>query len=176
MAEDGWRFFDETKTAAEIIVQFYRTILESAAPGTVILGCNVIGHLAAGLVHLNRTGDDTSGVEWERTKKMGVNTLAFRLPQHRAFFDMDADFVGITGKIDWRMNGQWLRILCQSGTPLFVSCQPGEAKGTVEQELLSAFGRASVQGDTLLPLDWMENTCPERWLLNGEEIHFQWNE
>ncbi len=176
LAEDGWRFFDETKTSAEIIVQFYRTIYESAAPGTVILGCNVIGHLAAGLVHLNRTGDDTSGVEWERTRKMGVNTLAFRLPQHRAFFDMDADCVGIPGKIDWRMNGQWLRILSQSGTPLFVSCQPGEAKGKVEQALLSAFERASVQGDTLLPLDWMESTCPERWLLNGEEIHFQWNE
>ncbi len=176
LAEDGWRFFDETKTSAEIIVQFYWTVYESAAPGTVILGCNVIGHLAAGLVHLNRTGDDTSGVEWERTKKMGVNTLAFRLPQHRAFFDMDADCVGITGKIDWRMNGQWLSILSQSGTPLFVSCQPSEAKGKVEQELLSAFERASVQGDTLLPLDWMENTCPARWLLNGEEIEFQWTE
>ena len=48
----------------------------------------------------------TSGVEWERTRNMGVNTLAFRLPQHRAFFDMDADCVGITGKIDWNKNRQ----------------------------------------------------------------------
>lgn len=176
LAEDGWRFYDPGKTSAEIILQFYRAIYESIEPDTVLLGCNVIGHLAAGWVHLNRTGDDTSGVEWERTRKMGVNTLAFRMAQHQAFFQADADCVGITGKIDWRMNGQWLRILSQSGTPLFVSCLPSQAQGEVEQALLSAFERASVQNDTFLPLDWMETTCPERWLLNGEEIHFQWNE
>ena len=176
LAEDGWRFFDQTKTSAEIIVQFYRTIFESAAPGTVILGCNVIGHLAAGLVHLNRTGDDTSGVEWARTKKMGVNTLAFRLPQHRAFFDMDADCVGITGKIDWKKNSQWLRLLSVSGTPLFVSCQPDQAKGQIEADLQEAFRLAAVQQDTLIPLDWMENPWPERWMVNGEEIHFSWDE
>lgn len=175
MAEDGWRFFDETKTSAEIIVQFYRTIFESAAPGTVILGCNVIGHLAAGLVHLNRSGDDTSGVEWERTRKMGVNTLAFRLAQHRAFFDMDADCVGITGKIDWNKNRQWLRLLAVSGTPLFVSCQPDQAKGQTEADLREAFSLAAVQNDILIPLDWMENPWPERWMLNGKEIRFQWD-
>ena len=70
-AEDGWHFFDETKTSAEIIVQFYRTIYESAAPGTVILGCNVIGHLAAGLVHLNRTGDDTRFVSCQPDQAKG---------------------------------------------------------------------------------------------------------
>ena len=38
----------------------------------------------------NRTGDDTSGRIWERTRRMGVNTLAFRLPQHNAFYHIDA--------------------------------------------------------------------------------------
>ena len=175
MAEDGWRFFDETKTSAEIIVSFYRTIMESAAPGTVILGCNVIGHLAAGLVHLNRIGDDTSGVEWERTKKMGVNTLAFRLPQHQAFFDIDADCVGITGKIDWDKNRQWLRLLSMSGTPLFVSCQPDQAKGPIEADLQEAFRRSAAQQDILIPLDWMENPWPERWMVNGKDIRFSWD-
>ena len=127
-------------------------------------------------MHLNRTGDDTSGVEWKRTRKMGVNTLAFRLPQHRAFFDMDADCVGITGKIGWNKNSQWLRLLAVSGTPLFVSCQPDQAKGQIEADLREAFRLSADQQDTLIPLDWMENPWPERWMVNGKEMRFCWDE
>ena len=36
-------------------------------------------------MHLNRTGDDTSGRIWSVPDEMGVNTLAFRLPQHNTF-------------------------------------------------------------------------------------------
>ena len=56
---DGWHFFDRTKTSAEIVLGFYRTILGSAG-NALILGCNCISHLCAGLVHLNRVGDDLS--------------------------------------------------------------------------------------------------------------------
>lgn len=87
----------------------------------MIIGCNTIGHLGAGLMHLNRTGDDTSGRIWERTRRMGVNTLAFRLPQHNTFYHIDADCVGIFGMIPWEKNRQWADVLAKSGTPLFVS-------------------------------------------------------
>ena len=107
---------------------------------------------------------------------MGVNTLAFLLPQHRSFFDMDADCVGITGKIDWKKNSQWLRLLSVSGTPLFVSCQPDQAKGQIDADLQEAFRLAAVQQDALVPLDWMENPWPERWTVNGREFHFSWDE
>ena len=140
----------------------------------LILGCNVIGHLAAGLVELNRTGDDTSGREWERTRKYGVNTLAFRMMHNDTFYAADADCVGITGAIDWKLNREWLRALSVSGSPLFVSCKPGVLNESELDELRQAFARNSVQNDTLEPIDWMENTCPERWLLNGEEIRFNW--
>ena len=63
-----------------------------------------------------------------------------------------------------------------SGTPLFVSCKPSEAQGRVSADLRDAYARASAQRDALIPLDWMENNCPERWLLNGEEIRFEWIE
>ena len=174
LAENGWHFWDRTRTSAEIVLEMYRTIYAHCPPGTVILGCNVIGHLAAGLVHMNRTGDDTSGVAWDRTRKMGVNTLAFRMLHHGAFYEADADCVGITGKINWALNGQWLKILAESGTPLFVSCSPDQASGRIAQELESAYERASLQQDDLIPLDWMETTCPEMWSLNGETIHFRW--
>ncbi|MBQ3669045.1 MAG: hypothetical protein II920_07455 [Clostridia bacterium] len=174
MALDGWSFFDRSLTSAEVIIKLYKTILDSAPKDTVILGCNVIGHLAAGLVHLNRTGDDTSGREWERTVKMGVNTLAFRLPQHKALFDVDADCVGITGQIPWELNRRWLKLLSKSGTPLFVSCAPKECRGEVKSDLEKAFLSGAAQTDELIPLDWMERIRPEEWLLNGERIHISW--
>lgn len=55
-------------------------------------------------------GDDTSGVDWECTRKYGAHALA----------------------------------------------------------------RSSVQQDGMQPLDWMENNCPVRWLVNGQEQRFSW--
>ncbi len=73
----GWSFNDKSKTTAEIINHLYRSIRESAGD-MYIIGCNTISHLSAGLFELNRIGDDTSGKEWARTRKMGINTLGFR--------------------------------------------------------------------------------------------------
>lgn len=175
-AKDGWAFYNRNKTTAEIILDFYRVIYEASKGRAIILGCNVIGHLAAGLVHLNRTGDDTSGREWERVRKYGVNALAFRMLHHEAFFLADADCVGIMGEIDWNMNREWLRAVANSGTPLFVSPKPNVMSEAETQELKEAYCVNSIQSDTLTPLDWMENVTPEKWLLNGEETHFNWYE
>jgi alpha-galactosidase len=123
MTRNGWHFADRTRTSAEIVVDLYRAIRE-AAGDTLIIGCNTIGHLAAGLVELQRTGDDTSGREWERTRRYGINTLAFRMAQHGAFFAVDADCVGLTNDVPWNFNAQWLDLLARSGTPLFVSASP----------------------------------------------------
>ena len=69
---------------------------------------------------------------------------------------------------------QWLDILSKSGTPLFVSCNPKALDAAGLEELRQAYARNSVQRDALIPLDWMENICPERWLLNGREIRYDW--
>src|SRR5918997_320066 len=89
MGSGGIPFGDRTRTTAEIIRDFYRVVADVAGDA-VVIGCNTVGHLAAGLVAVNRTGDDTSGKQWERTRRMGVNTLAMRLAQHRCFFTGDA--------------------------------------------------------------------------------------
>ena len=174
LVEDGWSFYDKGKTSAEIILEFYRTIKQAAGDKALILGCNTIGHLAAGLVHLNRTGDDTSGKEWERIRKYGVNTLAFRMIHHGAFYEADADCAALTRNLDNELASEWLRALSVSGTPLFVSAVPELVKGKTAEKLKAAYARSSVQEDILVPLDWMENTCPEVWLLNGKRIHFNW--
>src|SRR5690606_29305239 len=67
LTDTGWSFADRSLTNAELLLRFYRTIRE-AAGDAVVLGCNVVGHLAAGLVDAQRTGDDTSGREWDRTR------------------------------------------------------------------------------------------------------------
>lgn len=169
----GWHFGDGTKTTAEVVLGLYGAILR-AAGDSLVLGCNCMGHLGAGLMHLNRTGDDTSGVLWERTRQRGVNTLAFTLPQHGSFFAIDADCVGITGKIDWELNRRWLQLLSESGTPLFVSIRPGVLSQEQEGEMRAAFSKASLGESRAVPLDWQDTTCPRRWDLSGREETFDW--
>ena len=170
---DGWTFADRSRTSAEIVHALYAVIREAAGPSMVI-GCNTIGHLAAGLVELQRTGDDTSGREWERTRKMGVNTMAFRLPQHGTFFAADADCAPITKALPWKLAERWLRLVAGSGTPLFLS-QARDALGPEEKAAVrEAFALAAVPQPPAEPLDWLETTCPRRWRLGNSEVDFKW--
>jgi len=141
-----------------------------------VIACNAIGHLCAGLHQLNRTGDDTSGFEWHRTARMGVNTLAFRNCQNGHFYMSDADCVGITGAIDWELNKNWLFALSRSGSPLFVSCKPGILSENQLAELKEAYRINSLQTDEFIPVDWMETTAPDTYLLNGRQISLNWYE
>ncbi len=178
MTRSGWRFHDETKTTAEIILNLYRALREGAGNDTLVLGCNTVSHLSAGIFDLMRTGDDTSGREWARTVKMGVNTLAFRLPQHNTFYSADADCVGITPLIPWEKNKQWLELLAESGTPLFLSIDPESATPEITEDIRNAIqtflARAASGEPAALPLDWMETRTPARWLISGTEKHFSW--
>lgn len=182
VTDDGWHFYDDSLTSAEVVKLLYKAILDASVEvsngETLILGCNTIGHLGAGYMHINRTGDDTSGVIWERTRFMGVNTLAFRLPQHGKFYEIDADCVGIDGGISWSMNKQWADVLAQSGTPLFISVRPNILDETEKQELHEILKVASKQEHHVIPVDWEETTCPEHWQDKDHDIDckYQWFE
>lgn len=182
VTDDGWHFYDDSLTSAEVVKLLYKAILDASVEAsngeTLILGCNTIGHLGAGYMHINRTGDDTSGVDWERTRFMGVNTLAFRLPQHGKFYEIDADCVGIDGGISWSMNKQWADVLAQSGTPLFISVRPNILDETEKQELHEILKVASKQEHHVIPVDWEETTCPEHWQDKEHDIDckYQWFE
>lgn len=182
VTDDGWHFYDDSLTSAEVVKLLYKAILDASVEAsngeTLILGCNTIGHLGAGYMHINRTGDDTSGVDWERTRFMGVNTLAFRLPQHGKFYEIDADCVGIDGGISWSMNKQWADVLAKSGTPLFISVRPNILDETEKQELHEILKVASKQEHHVIPVDWEETTCPEHWQDKDHDIDckYQWFE
>ena len=100
----NWHFNDSTLTNAEIVTALYRQLRAACGPDRIILGCNTVGHLSVGLFDASRTGDDVSGKEWERTRRTGVNTLAFRSPQHKVFYSIDADCVAITPDVPWSMS------------------------------------------------------------------------
>lgn len=169
---EGWHFYDRTKTNAEIVLDLYRLIKETAGD-TYIIGCNTVSHLCAGLVEINRTGNDTSGREWESTKKNGVNTLAFRLAQNEAFYMCDADCVGILDdNIPWEKNKQWLHLLSYSNTPLFVSC-PDRLTEEQKKDLSEAYKAFHVQHE-IKPIDIFENKTPEEWLIDGETVKYKW--
>lgn len=165
-------FHDKTKTTAQIIKNFYRAIREAAGEDVLVMGCNTMSHLSAGFFDIQRTGDDTSGIEWERTKKMGINTLAFRMAQHKAFYDVDADCVGITTKIPWDKNKQWLDVLARSATPLFVSIAEDSFTDQIKNDITEAFKKASENTETSKPVDWLETKTPRKWITAFGEAEY----
>ena len=175
----GWNLHDRSRTNAEVISDLYTLIREAAGPSTLLDGCNTVGHLGQGIFDLQRTGDDTSGRQWERTRRMGVNTLAFRLPQHGTYFTLDADVVGITDAVPWEFNRQWLDALARSGTTTLVSAGP-PARGSEQRAALrEAFAIASLGGIGAEPRDWMETGTPREWTARSKstakERRYQWS-
>jgi alpha-galactosidase len=170
----GWRFHDNSRTTAEVINHLYHLIRETAGD-MYIIGCNTMSHLSAGVFELNRIGDDTSGKEWARTRKMGVNTLGFRIAQHNSFYAVDGDCVGLTKDISWARNKQWMQLLAESGAPLFISPQPEVVGAEQKAFIKQCFANAAKVLPTGEPLDWMTNPQPEKWKLNGREVRFDWS-
>jgi alpha-galactosidase len=171
----GWSFYDKSKTTAEVINHLYTSIREAAGEHIYVIGCNTMSHLSAGQFELNRIGDDTSGKEWARTRKMGVNTMGFRLPQHNAFYAVDGDCVGLTTDISWEKNKQWMQLLAESSAPLFISAQP-EALGAEQKRFIKeCFAKAAKPQPIGEPLDWMTNPFPSKWKLNNREVDFNWS-
>ena len=177
ITDGGWHFADRTLTNAEILLQLYRT-LRSAAGDAVLLGCNTMGHLGAGLFEVQRAGDDTSGLIWERTRRMGVNTLAYRLPQNGAFFMIDADCAAHTADTPWELDRQYLDLVARSGTALFVSVDPRtvtpEEKGAFRAAMQTALCGGAPGGCE--PLDWLDTTTPRTWRMGGARVGYAWEQ
>lgn len=159
----GWSLHDRSRTNAEVIADLYEMLREMAGDRMVLDGCNTVGHLGQGVFDLQRIGDDTSGRQWERTRRMGVNTAAFRLPQQGAFFTLDPDLVGITDQVPWELNWQWLELLSRSGMATIVSAGPPSRGPRQQAALREAFQIAAAGGLSARPIDWMETSAPEHW-------------
>lgn len=174
-AAAGIEPYDRTRTSAEVLVDLYAAIRAGAGDDGVVLGCNTVGHLAAGLVEAHGPGT-TSGRVWERTRRMGVNTLAFRLAQHGRLFTVDADCVASTPETPWALNRRFLDLVARSGTALIVSVDPATRTDAVDADL-SAAVRLALDGGSpggVEPLDWLGTTTPARWRDGDETLDLSW--
>jgi alpha-galactosidase len=173
----GWSLYDRTRTNAEVIADFYAMLREAAGEPLLLDGCNTVGHLGQGIFDLQRIGDDTSGRQWERTRRMGVNTLAFRLPQHGTFYTVDPDMVGITDAVPWEFSRQWLDVLARSGAATIVAAGP-PARGPEQRAAVrEAFRMAAAGGLASRPVDWRDSSTPERWqpIRGDAETRYLWS-
>ena len=166
----GWQFHDRSRTNAEIVRDLYQVIRVAAGEQTTILGCNTVGHLAAGIFDSQRIADDTSGHDWERTRRYGVNGLSHRIAQHHTFFHIDPDCVAVTPSVDWRLTSQWMDVVARSGTSLFLSPDPAAVTPEIKSAMKDAMFLAS-QGGHGFPLNPTSGTTPAQWrFLSPNEV------
>lgn len=177
LTEPGWHHADRSLTNAEILRAFYDRI-RAAAGGAIVLGCGVPGHLAAGSIDVQRVGCDTSGLFWERTRRMGVNSLAFRQPQNGRFFVVDPDCVPSTPGTPWEKNRQFLDVVARGGAALFVSIDPATRGGDVDRDVREAIGRSlAVQtgrAEAARPVDVLDTSTPRAWRDAAGQHDYRW--
>ncbi len=172
-AQGSWHFNNRTLTNAEIVSLLYTRLRSSCGEDRIILGCNTIGHLSVGLFDASRTGDDVSGREWERTRRTGVNTLAFRLPQHKTFFTLDPDCVPLTSGLPWSMSWQWLQAVANSGTVLLVSPDLN-AVGKDQLDAIRQAFELCVRKPNSQPVNWMDGRTPSAWRSSAGTKTYNW--
>ncbi len=174
ITKDGWTFAEGPKrTSAEVVNALYDTI-RRAAGDAVVDGCNTVSHLSAGRFEMCRVGDDTSGNDWTRTRKMGVNSLAFRAGQSGAFYIADPDIAPVTTGQPWKLAAEWLDLVSRSGTMCFVSLAADAMGAEQKAAVRAALARAAAAQPLAEPVDWMHNEQPARWRLMGTERSYDW--
>ena len=68
-----------------------------------------------------------------------------------------------------------MQLLAESSAPLFISAQP-DALGSEQKEYIKkCFTAAAKEQPIGEPLDWLTNTLPAKWKLNGSEVDFNWD-
>jgi alpha-galactosidase len=170
----GWSFHDRSRTNAEIVQQLYRDLMEGGTEQCRILGCQTVGHLGIGTIDVQRVGGDVSGREWEMTRHMGPNSLAFRAHQHGIYFQVDADCAPITPLVPFSYTQQWLQLLASSGTPLFVSVDPKAVTPETSAAVAQALKVAESGPALAQPVDWMSSHTPRVWLCGDQRRSFSW--
>ena len=104
---------------------------------------------------------------------MGVNTLAFRLPQNGVFFAGDADCVPLTHAIPWSLTKRWLEAVAASGTVLLISPEPGAVGAEQKVALRETFKLCATGEAHAEPVDWVSSRTPAKWS-NGAS--YEWLE
>ena len=124
----------------------------------------------------SRVGPDTSGKDWEQTKRNGVGAVAFKGIENGTLFAADPDCAGLAsaGAIPWEKNRQWIDLLSRSGMPFFISWKRSLADDAVREALAAAFRRASQARGTAEAQDWFLTSTPVRWVTADGLRTYDW--
>ena len=176
LIRDNRKWKDAKHTTAETITRLYRTLREAAGDDMVLLGCNAVNHLCAGLFEASRVGPDTSGKNWEQTKRNGVGAVAFKGIENGTLFAADPDCAGLAsaGAIPWEKNRQWIDLLSRSGMPFFISWRRSLADDGVREALAVAFNRAAQTRSTAEAQNWFSTSTPVRWMTADGLRTYDW--
>lgn len=169
-------FYDKSKTNAQIIREFYE-LIQASAGDTLIMGCNTVNHLAAGIHQIQRSGNDTSGRHFEFTRRYGVHSM-MRLPQNNAFFKTDPDCAAFTEKVSKKLNLDFLEMAAMTGSATFASVTPGILNAQEEKRLQEIFAIAdSIQyKDYATISDWTKTAAPSQFCFKGKLYNYNWYE
>lgn len=169
-------FYDKTKTNAQIVKEFYQ-LIQSSAGNTLIMGCNTVNHLAAGIHQIQRSGNDTSGRHFEFTRRYGVHSM-MRAPQNNAFFKTDPDCAAFTEKVSKKLNLDFLEMAAMTGSATFASVTPGILNEKEEKRLQQIFAIAdSIKPEEYATIaDWTRTAVPSQFCFKGKSYKYNWYE
>lgn len=171
--EADWHFFDRTLTNCQILKNLYSTIQNSAGDA-VVIGCDTLNHVAAGIHASQRSGADTSGRSFEITRQDGGEAL-MRLPQNGAFFSIDPDCAAFTEYVDANLNLDFLEACAISGCVTLASVVPGILKPDEMKRIQGIFRIASQNGIGAVPTDWLGHNMISNFIApGGKEFKFDW--
>ncbi len=166
------KFYDNTKTTATIIKELYRTI-QNTAGKTLIMGCGVVNHLAAGIHQINRIGIDTSGRHFALTLNNGINSF-MRLPQNRNFYITDHDCAAFTPNVPFEENLNFLELCAISGTVTMASITPDLLNAKELQKIADVFKIADRVDNRVDIVNFEKTSMPEKFIYNGEIKEYNW--
>lgn len=172
--EDGnWHYYDRTITNCTMLKNLYKEI-QRAAGDAVVLGCNTVNHLVAGIHAAQRIGQDTSGNHFELTRRNGCASF-IRLPQNNAFFAADPDCAAFTARVPVDVNLDFLELCAITGCITLASVTPGFLKGRDLTRVREIYRIASKGGAGATPTDWLgHNVCAKYETPSGKKFTYDW--
>lgn len=172
-AQGDWHFFDKTITNCSMLKTLYRRI-QNAAGDAVVMGCNTVNHLVAGIHAAQRIGQDTSGNHFELTRRNGCASF-IRLPQNGTFFAADPDCAAITDRVPVDSNLDFLELCAITGCITLASVTPGLLKGKDLTRIREIYRIASQGGIGAVPCDWLgHNVCAHYTIPGGKKVFYDW--
>jgi len=101
-----------------------------------------------------------------------------RPAQNWAFFACDPDCAAHTEKTPWELDRQFLDLVARSWSALFLSAEPRQVNPEQKAAFRTAMQLALSGGAPggCEPLDWLDNTTPELWLMGNERVTYHWAE